>query len=245
VPSSCITAAIARTIYNRDHPNGLNGANHKYIPLWAQSWFHYFVALDNYVAPSVQAVAVQSERNMTVASVVGHQAPLGVQGGGPVELRLETSRNIGAPIMSRQVVDNINVERANAVDAENLVEGRDGAACCNPAPWHRTNNGTRRRNICLPGFAPGENDPSSRFVDIQGGYRSLNRLADALSHSITGRQSAPPRRPIEMGREFRDLCQLLENATVEDEGEYYRSLLEMMRDKVLQFRNGSSDNNHE
>ncbi len=114
-----------------------------------------------------------------VASIIGRQANLGaVSHDGPVRLRNEVSSNHGRPELRRQVIGDVNMERVN------LQEGIDDNYVRSPAPRFRVNNGIRRRNVHISGFAPDHNDPSARFNNIIAGYQSMDRLTDAIANSF-------------------------------------------------------------
>ena len=106
---------------------------------------------------------------------------------------------------------------------EPLVEGRGDVSQQQPAPIRRTNNGTRRRNVHIGGgrgFNAGSNDPSSRFQHIASGYASLDRLTSAVASSFD-ESSQPPRRTIDIMREFNEVSQLHDNARSDREKNMY------------------------
>ena len=159
------------------------------------------------------------------SSLTGRQAPLGAHGSRPEQLRTETSGNDGAPSLRRQVVGNVNVERisvGNNGNVDPLVEGRDDTANRRPAPRNR--NGVRRRNVHV-GFSAATNDPSSRFQNIVQGYESLNGLTQAVTSMLYAPPPAPPRRVIDIVKDYGETVQLLEHVTSDAEQAFYRSAL--------------------
>ncbi len=87
-----------------------------------------------------------------MTGLIGRQAPLGNhQNQRPVQLCMETSRNIGTPRQRQMNMGDFNVEVLGEVTINNermedefLVEGLDDTVNERPAHWRRTNTGVRR-----------------------------------------------------------------------------------------------------
>ncbi len=140
----------AKEYFDRNHSADQTGAAHKDVPPWASQFFCLFEALQNVVSVSAQAAVDRSERRSVVAGLTGCQAPLGsyTTGQHPVQLRSETSWNIGTPRMRQMHMGNVNVEvlgdetMNKRLDKELLlVEGIHDAIKERPARWRRTNSG--------------------------------------------------------------------------------------------------------
>ena len=75
-------------------------------------------------------------------------------------------------------------------------------------------NGIHRRNVHLNSFDPDQNDPSTSFNNMRGGYESLNALTEAISHSFSVLH-----RPLcclmDILCDYDEICRMLENATIE------------------------------
>ena len=131
--------------------------------------------------------------------------------------------------MRRQVIGDVNTERVNVMGADSnalLVEGRDDTARRSPAPQRNTNNGVRRRNVHVGGgFGAGQNDPGARFEHIVGGYESLNRLTDAISHSFVQQDQ---RQIIDIVREFVEVSRNLADGQA-DQQDFYRQAQAALR----------------
>ena len=195
---------LAKDIFDRDHSNEPTGVSHEDIPDWVREFFRVFEAQQNQVSRNAQDNAVREERRSVVASLVGQQAPLGVRGsnGHPAQLRTETSRNNDVPPLRRQIVGNVDAETiyennddndADVDDDDELVEGRDDVGRRRRAPRRRISNGVRRRNVHIGGgFGPDDNNPSSRFHNVNRGYASLESLSQAVSRSISARPQLSP-----------------------------------------------------
>jgi hypothetical protein len=102
------------------------------------------------VSVSDQAAVDRSERQSLVAGLTGRQAPLGsyTTGQHPVQLRSETSRNIGTPRMRQMHMGDVNVEvlgeetMNERLDEEFfLVEGIHDAIEERPARRRQMNSG--------------------------------------------------------------------------------------------------------
>ena len=102
-----------------------------------------------------------------------------------------------------------------------MIEGRNDSENRRPAPRGRTGNDVRRRNIHLGGFRSGNNDPSSRFNNIVEGYQALDGLTHAISQFIAAPLQGPPRRMIDIVREYNETSQMLENASNEQNQTFY------------------------
>ena len=68
------------------------------------------------------AVRTRSERGAIVASIAGHQAPLGYNNNAPAELWNEISSNNGSARMRRKIIRNVSVEHRDAFDVGGILE---------------------------------------------------------------------------------------------------------------------------
>ncbi len=140
----------AKEYFDRNHSVDQTGAAHKDVPQQASQFYRLFEALQNVVSVSDQAAVDRSERQSVVAGLTGCQAPLGsyTTRQRPVQLRSETSRNIGTPRMRQMHMGDVNVkvlgdEMMNErLDEEFLlVEGIHDAIEERPARQRQTNSG--------------------------------------------------------------------------------------------------------
>lgn len=99
---------LAKSIYTRHHSNDQTGAGQEDVPEWARLFFWLFQVVENQETRNSQAAAACLERRTVSRSITGAQAPLGHRGNGPAQLRTETSRNDGEPMMRQQVIGNVN-----------------------------------------------------------------------------------------------------------------------------------------
>ena len=250
---------LARTFFDRDHSNEQSGASHEEIPEWVQQFFRVFEAQQNQLTRSAQDAAVREERRSVVASLVGRQAPLGFHRSnvGPIQLRTETSRNNDIPVLRRQVVGNVDAETiyenggddANVADDGEFLEGRDDVGYRHSAPRRRIRNGIRRRNVHIEGFGPEDNDPSSRFYNVQRGYASLESLSQAITLSLSAPQQSNPRRMMDIVREYSETNQLMANAATDRERAFYSTALQLLHTEIQTMaseeirENGNGNNN--
>ncbi len=163
-----------------------------------------------------------------VSSLTGQQAPLGSRNsGGPVQLRTETSRNNGAPVLRQQIVGNVDAEtvynRDGKDEEEEMEEGRNDRVQRQAAPHQRTFNGTHRRNIHLD-FSPDRIEPSSRHGDIIGAYSMIGHIWRRVQQSLTG----PPRTYFDIAREYHETSRLIEGATNDDQRLFYNRILQAL-----------------
>jgi hypothetical protein len=157
----------AKELYDRHHSNDQSDAAHEDVPLWAQQFFCLFEAQQNLPSASVQASETRSERRSVVTGLMGRQAPLGNhQRQRPVQLCMETLRNIGTPRQRQMNMGDFNMEVMGEetinerMDDEFLVEGLDDTVDEHPAHRRQTQNGVRRRNTNID-FGAGRNDPAA------------------------------------------------------------------------------------
>ncbi len=102
-----------------------------------------------------------------MTGLIGQQTPLGNhQNQRPVQLCMETSRNIGTPGQRQMNMGDFNMEVVGEDTINNermednfLVEGLNDTFDERPAHWCRTNNGVR----CHIDFGAGRNDPAAQF----------------------------------------------------------------------------------
>ena len=253
--------SFAREIFDRDHSNKQSGASQEDIPQWVRHFFRVFEAQQNQVSRNAQDAAVREERRSVIASLVGQQAPLGVGGsnGCPAQLRTETSRNNDVPPLRRQIVGNVDAETiyennddndANVDDGDELVEGRDDVGHRRRAPRRRISNGVCRRNVHVGGgFGLDNNNPSSRFHNVNRGYASLESLSQAVSRSISAPPQLPPRTMINVVREFHETNQFMVNAATDAERAFYATAIEVLQSEMDAMRaegvttNGSNNAN--
>ena len=175
---------VARHFHNQRHSSDQSGSTREDIPGWVGEFFQLFEAASSHPTNSSQADAARSEQRSVVASLTGRQAPLGIRNG-PAQLRTETTRNRGAPVMRQQIVGNVDAETVyeggDEEGDEFAEEGYGDVVHRYAAPRRRTiTNGTRQRNIHLD-FSPDGNDPSSRYSSIVGAYSSIDLLGRAVA----------------------------------------------------------------
>jgi hypothetical protein len=237
---------FARTFFDRDHSNEQSGAGQEEIPEWVRQFFRVFEAQQNQPTRNMQDAAVRDERRSVVASLAGRQAPLGFRGssnGRPASLRTETSRNNDVPsstrLLRRQVVGNVDAEtiydNGGEDDADvfdDYEEGRDDVGRRRAAPRRRISNGVRRRNVHTAGFGPDDNDPSSRFYNVQRGYASLDSLSQAVSLSITAAPPRPPRTMMDIVREYHETNRFMADATTGTEIAFYSTALQLLQSEI-------------
>lgn len=180
----------ARAMYDRDHSNDPTGVEHEDIPHWANLFFRLFEARDSIPSAAALAAEVRRERTSVVRSITGQQASLGSHTGpGTVQLRTETTRNVGSAFQRRRHIGNVNVERLddNAMNA--LQEGRDDDYNQRPAQRRRfPQNGTRHRNAT---FGAGMNDPMSRYGSLEYGFESVGILSRSIRDSMNAPLPSP------------------------------------------------------
>ena len=191
----------ARAMYDRDHSNDPTGVEHEDIPHWANLFFRLFEARDSIPSAAALAAEVRRERTSVVRSITGQQASLGSHTGpGTVQLRTETTRNVGSAFQRRRHVGNVNVERLddNAMNA--LQEGRDDDYNQRPAQRRRfPQNGTRHRNAT---FGAGMNDPMSRYGSLEYGFESVGILSRSIRDSMNAPLPSPVRTARNIGEDY-------------------------------------------
>lgn len=204
---------VARHFHNQRHSSDQSGSTREDIPGWVGEFFQLFEAASSHPTNSSQADAARSEQRSVVASLTGRQAPLGIRNG-PAQLRTETTRNRGAPVMRQQIVGNVDAETVyeggDEEGDEFAEEGYGDVVHRYAAPRRRTINGTRQRNIHLD-FSPDGNDPSSRYSSIVGAYSSIDLLGRAVARSMEG----PPRTFLDISNEYQAVANNLRNAVDE------------------------------
>lgn len=136
--------------------------------------------------------------------------------------------------MRQQIVGVVNYETVDDDSEENddrLIEGSNDVGHRRAAPCHRTNNGTNHRNVHT-GFGPRNNDPSSRFYNIQQGFASLEALTRAIGESISNPR---PRGMIDIARDVQQVSNMRANATTDDERAVYTTIIQQLNEELAQF----------
>ena len=130
--------------------------------------------------------------------------------------------------LRRQVVGNVDAEtiydNGGEDDADvfdDYEEGRDDVGRRRAAPRRRISNGVRRPHVHTAGFGPDDNDPSSRFYNVQRGYASLDSLSQAVSLSFTAAPPRPPRTMMDIVREYHETNRFMADATTGTEMAFY------------------------
>lgn len=231
---------LARTFYTRDHSNEQTGRAHEDIPQWTNLFFRLFEAADNQETRNSRTAAARDENRAIARGVIGAQAPLGVENNGhPVQLRTETSRNVGQPGMRQQSLGSVQEERVN------LMEGRDDVVNRRPAPQRSNTNGrhhrtvSNHRNVHIdPGFDPETNAPSERYRQIMIGYRSVNALIDTYTRFAEAPLPMPGRERINIARDYNEITQMLANATTDEDRQFFRSVRDALVEEMQHFDEG-------
>ena len=175
---------FAKNIFdNNGHSNDNTGAQQESIPNWVRSFFSLFEFEQNQTSQNTNTVRTREERRTVATSLVGRQATLGQQSNEPAELRNETSANEGDPEMRQRTVGFVDRDTLRTSDIENRRR----------APRRINRNTTRRTNVHINGlnFGADENDPSSRFDQIRGGYQTLSDMRREATLLMNAPQ--PPR----------------------------------------------------
>ena len=191
-----------------------------------------------------QAAASRSERRSIVSGLTGRHTPLGNHhdGSGPVQLRAETSTNIGTRSIRQQHIGDVDVEVVGDDAIHDwMVEGDDDIANERPAQRRRTQNGVRRCNVnwMVEGdddiandrpaqrrrtqngvhqrnvhinFGADTNDPAARFHHVSRAFASLDALTHAVAQSFAAPPQAPPRSLIVIVRDYQHTSEILAGA---------------------------------
>ena len=218
--------AVAKSHWRQHHSGDRTGASQEDVPPWAAAFFPLFSGVGSELPNGAQAAAAREEHRSVVASLAGRQAPLGIQSG-PAQLRTETARNTGAPVMRRQIIGNVDAETVyeegggEEYDGEFGEEGRHDVAHRRAAPRRRTTNGTRRRNTHLD-FSPDGNDPSSRYAEVRGAYSSIGDIARTVSRSM----EEPLPSFAELARDYDEIADRRERATDEHRRAFHTMILQ-------------------
>ena len=189
---------------------------------------------DSAPSRSANAARGRNQRRDIASSLIGRQAPLGFRGAGPAEPRTETSPNDGAS-MARQEIGEVVEERSEAAGGDLEVR--------RPAPRGRQ-NGTRSRNVHLPGHHSGEldfnadtNNPSTRFDLISRGYGTLSRVVETFRETLL-QPPGPPRGIMSVVNDYAATAAFHGNATREEDRLFYGAAMGMLRDELNSFRTG-------
>lgn len=221
---------LARSIYTQDHSNEPTGRGHEDIPQWTALFFRLFEAMQNQETSNSRAAAAREENRPIVRGIIGAQAPLGEEGDGPVQLRTETSPNVGQRGMRQREIGNVNAERVTH------MEGRDDAVRRNPVPSQRHTTGTHHRNVHVaPGFDPDTNAPSERYGQVMLGFGSMNAAIDTFSRFMDAPLPLPARELIDIARDYREINQMLGNATTDNERQFFISVRDALVTEMNQF----------
>lgn len=116
------------------------------------------------------------------------------------------------------------------------VEGDDDVSNVRTAPRGRIQNGVQRRNVAL-GFDVVNNDPSARFSCVQRGYEALNGLTNAFTQYFDGMNQGPPRRMIDVLRDYEETTRFLQSAPNNSAREIYSTALEAYASEINTFQN--------
>lgn len=115
-------------MYNTDHSNNHSGSNHEDVPYWTRLFLRVSDGIQEQETANQRTTRVRKMRGIVVASIIGHQAPLGSANDGPVKLCTEMSCNMCCEVV-QQIIRDINAEcielRNNATQISTGMEGRD------------------------------------------------------------------------------------------------------------------------
>lgn len=232
---------LAKSYYQRDHSNDPTGSQQEDVPAWATAFYPLFDGSSAQEASNRQAQESRERMRGVTRSLIGAQAPLGVEGQGVASLRTETSANQGAPVERQQYIGRVSVQRVDEYDNhEMLQEGVDDSENREPAGSQRSGNynrfnanRTRRRNVGAP-FGADHNDPSARFAPLNEAYSSMRDLNQTIREAIaTQRVSPPPPRPeIAFSDDYSRIAQMRDAATTEEDRDFYNFQLSQLRSRA-------------
>ena len=128
------------------------------------------------------------------------------------------------------MIGQVDEERTNVI-ARN-VEGLDDDEQRAPAPRGRNRNRTRRQNVHIgnmarngSGFGPLDNNPSSRYNNINNAFVSVDRLVSVVSRDIDAPPVAPPRTAMEIANDYAAARRLHSDAAEPADQLFYASVL--------------------
>ena len=85
------------------------------------------------------------------------------------------------------------------------------------------------RNAHAAGFHPEHNDPEERFGDIVGAYQAIGGLPEALRNYFDGPPLVPPRRMMDVARDYHEANTFRLEAQDDEEAEFMSSVLGSLR----------------